>query len=292
MARYSKIVKNKKKKSVSFIPEPMQIFIARRIIDVTGLTLLLGGIGFCLALLSYSHTDPSFNTASLDIESIENWMGQPGAYISDIFVQTLGFGGMVLALIFSVWGIRVLKRQTIRPIWKRFISSLMALLFVSISLSRLPAGDLLLHPYMGGSGGTLLLDNLAGFLQSFVGGYEHLIIAVGAIIIGTIALFHALAITREETNFVLFTFGMIIKNSTLFVIDTAAGFYHWVRHYNDANYAPPQRKLRLPSFKLPAFKMPSLEISGRDPVNAASNITKKNTAINNTKCKTIDIYYA
>ncbi len=126
MARYSRIVR-KRKKALPFLPVSWQAFIARRLIDVTGAGLLAGGLLFLAALASYSHTDPSWNTAG-NSDDIANWLGLGGAYLSDLLLQTLGMGGAIPGVILTLWGLSILRRRAIAPLWLRLASALLATL--------------------------------------------------------------------------------------------------------------------------------------------------------------------
>ena len=63
MTRYSNIVKRRRKRTPSFLPESVHVFMARRFIDIAGGVMLLAGLCFLAALATYRHTDPSWNTA-------------------------------------------------------------------------------------------------------------------------------------------------------------------------------------------------------------------------------------
>ena len=74
-----------------------------RLSDVVfGSVMLAAGVFLMVALLTHNVLDPSWNVAS-DGE-IGNWMGRPGATVSDALLQALGWasGGPAIALV--IWG--------------------------------------------------------------------------------------------------------------------------------------------------------------------------------------------
>ena len=103
MARSRTIKRPRKKKSSSFLPDSLQAFIARRLVDGIAL-MFLGVAAFVLSsLLSYNSSDPSWNTASeIPDQVVTNIGAVPGAWVSDILLQTLGFGSFVLAMAFAM----------------------------------------------------------------------------------------------------------------------------------------------------------------------------------------------
>jgi len=261
MGRYSKIVKKKKKKSFSFFPESLQSFIARRVVDAAALCLLAAGLALLAALASYSHTDPSWNTASAALpEQIANWLSVPGAYVADFLLQTIGLGGAVVGVILVLWGVRIWMRQSISPLWKRVACAIVTVIFASIAFARVGAGDWLLHPYLGGSGGTIMLNHLSAALSPFISGSEQTITASAAGLLAGLFLLGALAVSWQEIKFVAACAWNIILATGHRLVFALNAFYDWVRLYNDPAYEPPLRR-REPLISIPlniGRKAPSL----------------------------------
>lgn len=199
MARRTKTTRKNKKEGIPFLPVSWQAFISRRITDTGGFVLLISGLLFLAALLSYNHSDPSLNTAAVEtVQGIKNWLGRPGAYVADLFIQTLGFGSLMLAGITTIWGWRFLKHRHLDPLGPRLVCAITATIFFTIALARIPAGAWFVHPYLGGSGGTLVLDGLAGLINNLVPGYEHTIVASLSALIACFSFLYACAFTSQD----------------------------------------------------------------------------------------------
>jgi S-DNA-T family DNA segregation ATPase FtsK/SpoIIIE len=233
MSSYSKIIKKRKKaKKRSILPESVNIFIARNIINIIGFTLIAAGIGVLLALSSYTHTDPSWNSVTTQSgNEIYNIIGLPGSYISDFLLQTVGLGGVLLGIILTVWGLRVYKRQSIRPIIIRSLTALISILMASAAFAKLPSGDWLLYPWLGGSFGTIILDNLSKPL--IFTDNAHTTAAIFSLLVCLICFIKALAISKTEIAlFINFVFNKI-KIVTISCFKVAEFIYEWVIHYGN-----------------------------------------------------------
>ena len=192
MTRYSKIVSKRRKRGRSFLPDAMQGFLARRLIDGAGAACLIGGAALLLTLASYHRTDPSFDTATIDSRGIANWLGLPGAYLADLVIQVFGFAGAVPALVLFGWGGALLARRGIAPIWRRLMTLALAMLLLGAALAVIPGA--------GGHGGALLLDGAARHFG------RHPWIARGgvagpALLLGMVCLIHAAALRFSDLVF-------------------------------------------------------------------------------------------
>jgi S-DNA-T family DNA segregation ATPase FtsK/SpoIIIE len=227
-----------------FLPESVQVFLARRIVDITAVTFILAGLFILVSMLSYHHGDPSLNAAGAD-DSIHNWGGAWGAIISDVLIQTIGIGGAVLGVGIVIWGMRLLHRHPVRPFSLRFVALLMASMASALAFSQSLAGGWESVTYLGGSFGTILMDRL-GNLGSFFD-FVDLPFMAG---IASIGLFlFAAAVKKNE---LIFTFGFI-KDLAVFAVSyiyqTIRNFVDWVIHHNQSGYKPRVLNLKVPQFK-------------------------------------------
>lgn len=238
--------RNARKKSGfldTLIPESVQAFIANRLVDGFGLALILCGIAIVLSIGSYNVTDPSWNTAARGAGPVQNWMGTLGAYTADLLVQTIGIAGALFGVIIGFWGARILRRQVVRPVSLRIVLTIVTTLLAATAFARLPSGGWLTHAWLGGVGGTMMLDGLAGLTSSIFGGrHAHTVMAVLSAGLAFVALPFALAFDGDEWR----ALGARVWGGICMICSTVAvmalSFYDWVRHYSDPDYTPPRRR--------------------------------------------------
>ncbi len=94
---------------LSYLPPAIRDFCAKRLQELAGLTLAGLGLFGLVALASFSIDDPSFNNATSNLPG--NWMGLPGAYASDVLLQTLGLGALFFLIPLIAWGWRLLSHR-------------------------------------------------------------------------------------------------------------------------------------------------------------------------------------
>lgn len=230
MTRYSKVVKKRKKKKSGFLPESVHVFAARKIVDSIGLFFILAGLAVAVSIASYHHADPSWNTAaSGDPERISNILGASGAYIADFFLQTVGLGGVIFGLVFTIWGFRVLRRQPLGPLWMRTGALVTSGLMAATALTVLPSDGWLVQDHLGGIGGVMVRENLSALLFGIENAQNTVVIF--AAMVSLLALFYAVAISRDEWRvfFTLVWHGLVA--AALFVVAIYHDIYNWVMQY-------------------------------------------------------------
>ncbi|MBW8748896.1 MAG: DNA translocase FtsK 4TM domain-containing protein, partial [Acidobacteria bacterium] len=84
-------------KPLRFVTTPTR---NRRLNELIGLAVLVGGGLLALALVSYTPTDPSWNTVGgyATGRPAHNWTGIVGAFISDATLQLLGIAAFAIPL--------------------------------------------------------------------------------------------------------------------------------------------------------------------------------------------------
>lgn len=129
--------------------------------------LALFALFYALSLLSYSQTDPSFNSAAGELR--HNWMGQTGAYLSDAMLFLFGVPAILLLPLMLVIA-RRLWRDVPQPRWKRqVVLCLAGMLLVGFGMAYWQRGSDVGLP--AGWGGTfaLLLESGIGSLVGMIG---------------------------------------------------------------------------------------------------------------------------
>lgn len=239
-----------------YLPESMQVFMARRAVDVTGAALLLFGVFTLFALLSFHTDDPSGNTAS-GSEEIHNWMGASGAWWSDCLLQYFGLGGFMFAAAGMIWGLRLFRRIEMPPLWLRFSVFVFALLMLSLACSILPAfiwSDSLIT--LGGSVGIVLLNGFSGLLTPLLHFSAHIPVAlialVGAVFLMPMAMGFRLGDGVSLMSGLAFAGSWIAAQSLELWQRTMA----WIRHYDRRAEKPPVVKVEKPA---PPRRTPTLK---------------------------------
>ncbi|MBU1306055.1 MAG: DNA translocase FtsK [Alphaproteobacteria bacterium] len=102
-------------------------------VRVAGL-VLLAAVGICLAALaSWSVDDPSFSYATAKVPA--NWLGFPGAVISDTLFQVFGLGALALLVPPALWGWSFARRRMPTRLGLRLLGWVGATLLVSGALA-------------------------------------------------------------------------------------------------------------------------------------------------------------
>lgn len=235
MARSRKIKRplKSKKKSIPFLPESLQGFVARRLID--GIALIFAGLAVFLfaALFSYNSADPSWNTAPANIGEISNYGSYTGAWIADILLQTLGAASFILPFGFIYMGSRIFKRQKIRPVTFRFVALVFAVLFGAIAVSQISSGGWGVQPYLGGSAGTLVMNYLTAATSLIHIPYDRVLFSLLAGILAVASFLYAAAFSGNDIRAIGFRGKVALFTVLAGCADISRKFSEWVQHHND-----------------------------------------------------------
>ena len=275
MARKYKIKKKKKGFLSRLIPESVQAFTARRIIDGTGIFFCLSGAFILLAILSYSPQDPSLNATGMANANIDNWLGRSGANISDLLLQIFGLAGALVGVTLTIWGYSIYVRRPLSHFWARLVALVIGVFTGAIALARIPSGEWLLQPYLGGTSGQLMQQNIVDSFN-FVGiGHEYLISSILFGIITFAIMGFAWAICKDEYKYIGSILWYGVSSVALFFANKAIGFYDWVRHYGDPNYTPKQslKRVKKPKIAKPEKQAEKTVLERVQPVITSPEIS-------------------
>ncbi|MDO8290821.1 MAG: DNA translocase FtsK [Parvibaculum sp.] len=154
---------------LDWLPASVRDFVARRVEELFGVSLIALGLFSLIALMSWTSTDPSWNNSTSGT-MIGNWGGIPGAYIADILFQTLGLSSLILIIPPVTWGTRLFLHEPPNWLVRRVAAWLFATLFAATLLATFPIAKFwALAPRVGFGG--VLGDILAGFGQSAFAGF-------------------------------------------------------------------------------------------------------------------------
>ena len=95
--------------------KPRKTFLREHIKkEIAGLVWMAVGIFLLLSLISFNNNDPSFNN-NLAPESIYNFCGKVGAYVSDLFYQVIGLPALIIPFACLLFAWRLLKFRDLHP---------------------------------------------------------------------------------------------------------------------------------------------------------------------------------
>ena len=100
-----------------------------RINEITGILYILLSSGLLLSLVSYSPYDPSANLATTEVQA-RNWMGVPGAYIADFFLQTIGLSAFIVPFLLAAIGWSRIRIALRRELWKQVLGGILLILVI------------------------------------------------------------------------------------------------------------------------------------------------------------------
>src|SRR3546814_223348 len=98
------------------------------------------GFLLALALATFDPADPNFNHATP--LKPQNWLGMPGAYLSDVLLQTLGLSAWLLVLVLASWGFRIVSHRGLPRWWLNVAVVPVALLLFASFAAALPVPQL------------------------------------------------------------------------------------------------------------------------------------------------------
>ena len=155
-----------------YIPESLRVFAARRLAEVTGAFVLGGLAALGLSLMTWSVQDPSLNHATS--AHIHNWLGAPGAAVSDLVMQMFGVASVAVMLPLAFWGWRLLTTRRLGRLGARALLLLFGAVSAAAVASLLPVTSHWPLPTgLGGVAGDVVMavprKLLAGFRPALLG---------------------------------------------------------------------------------------------------------------------------
>jgi S-DNA-T family DNA segregation ATPase FtsK/SpoIIIE len=141
---------------------------SRRLNEMLGLVVLVAAGLLLLSLLSYTPSDPSFNTVGGNAGPgiAHNWTGLVGSYLSDLLLQTLGIAVIFLPLAFLRVGISWMRSRRVGSIAAKAVGIVLWLIFAPAAIALLPGNALWRHALpIAGLEGRLLAESLIHFVN-------------------------------------------------------------------------------------------------------------------------------
>ena len=167
----------------SFFPRGFLAELSRRTAQISGILLGTLAAFVLLSLISFSPTDPSWNTASLN--SPQNWMGAAGAITADLGMQSLGFVSYLIPLFLFAWAWSCLFGQLFKRAGIRWCLLPLSLVFLSAVFAALPITTEWTKPLSaGGAAGQLMLINLTSLIPLPVAVWAMIAVVIGTCLFG------------------------------------------------------------------------------------------------------------
>lgn len=145
--------------SATFEPGEASNFLTRRGRELVGMSLLVTTFLLAVTLVTHERTDSSLNT--IGGAEARNALGLPGAFVSDVMLQSLGLANVILLSVLTAWGFRFLSRRRVAGLATRIAVLPIGLLLLASALAAFPIPELWpLRSGLGGVSGELLLGQL------------------------------------------------------------------------------------------------------------------------------------
>ncbi|HTR84359.1 MAG TPA: DNA translocase FtsK 4TM domain-containing protein [Reyranella sp.] len=181
----------------TILPEGGRDFLRRRLMEIVGVVLAAGGVLLLMAIFTFNTADPSLNHATGTPPA--NLMGLPGAYVSDLLLQTFGLAIVLVPIAMITWGVRLLRTHHLGFFGLRLSLLLLALLMMSVACEGLgDVGGAATHAGAGGLVGIALIGQFREFVLSHSSGGSLALIEPGCAALAFIAMAPALGMNRTD----------------------------------------------------------------------------------------------
>ncbi|WP_309663681.1 DNA translocase FtsK [Tabrizicola sp.] len=150
------------------LDQSTQAMLERRGRELMGLVLVLLGLGFLMALGSYSPDDPGWMVAT--DEPAQNMLGRLGAAIASTLMIIIGSGAWAIPVILMVWGGRFILHRGGERALGRVVFAVIAVALASVYAATLVPGAAWPQSFgLGGLFGDTVLGSLLGVMPGSAG---------------------------------------------------------------------------------------------------------------------------
>src|SRR5262245_49635713 len=179
------------------LPEGGRDFLHRRMMELMGVGFAAAGVMLLLALFTYNPADPSLNHATG--RAPHNIVGLPGAYISDLLLQTFGLAIILVPVALITWGVRMARTHHLGFFGLRLSLLLLALLMMSVACVGLgDVGGAATHAGPGGLVGLALVGRFREIVLTHSSGGSLALIEPVCAALAFIAMAPALGMNRTD----------------------------------------------------------------------------------------------
>jgi S-DNA-T family DNA segregation ATPase FtsK/SpoIIIE len=184
-------------RKTAILPEGGRDFLRRRMMELVGAAVAALGVVMLLALFTYSPGDPSLNHATA--RAPHNIVGLPGAYMSDLLLQTFGLAIILVPVALITWGVRMARTHHLGFFGLRLSLLLLALLMMSVACVGLgDVGGAATHAGPGGLVGLALVGRFRELVLTHSSGGSLALIEPVCAALAFIAMAPALGMNRTD----------------------------------------------------------------------------------------------
>src|SRR5882724_6647579 len=181
----------------TILPEGGRDFLHRRMMELVGVAVAAAGVVLLLSLFTYSPGDPSLNHATG--RAPHNIVGLPGAYISDLLLQTFGLAIVLVPVALITWGVRLVRTHHLGFFGLRLSLLLLALLMMSVACVGMgDVGGAATHAGPGGLVGLALVGRFRELVLTHSSGGGLALIEPICAALAFIAMAPALGMNRTD----------------------------------------------------------------------------------------------
>jgi S-DNA-T family DNA segregation ATPase FtsK/SpoIIIE len=181
----------------TILPEGGRDFLRRRMMELVGIGIAVAGVALLMAIFTFNTADPSLNHATGMAPN--NLIGLPGAYISDLLLQTFGLAIVLVPVALITWGVRLVRTHHLGFFGLRLSLLLLALLMLSVGCVGLgDVGGAATHAGAGGLVGLALVGRFRELVLSHSSGGGLALIEPGCAALAFIAMAPALGMNRTD----------------------------------------------------------------------------------------------
>ncbi|WP_158746135.1 DNA translocase FtsK [Acidisphaera sp. L21] len=175
----------------------IRTLISRRLSELGGIVLGLGGVALLVALACYNPLDPSMNTATSRPPT--NLAGPAGAMAADLLLQSLGVAAVLPGVVALAWAWRIASHRGLGSFAARLASTLAALPVLAALAAALPTQAA--WPSDAGPGGAIgrvIAQSVTSYAHGLLGPLGVMIaLAVGGVL-GVVLFWAALGLSAGE----------------------------------------------------------------------------------------------
>jgi DNA segregation ATPase FtsK/SpoIIIE, S-DNA-T family len=184
-------------RKMTILPEGSRDFLRRRMMELVGAAIAVIGVLLMMAIFTFNAADPSLNHATGVAPA--NLIGLPGAYVSDLLLQTFGLAICLVPVALITWGVRMLRTHHLGFFGLRLSLLLLSLLMMSVACVGLgDVGGAATHAGAGGLVGVALIGRFREFVLSHSSGGSLALIEPGCAALAFIAMAPALGMNRTD----------------------------------------------------------------------------------------------